>query len=152
RDELRFLMRADDPAYVYFVESRGKQIVLRASLIDVSTIVRELLLDRLRTVVLTSATLTVEGTFDYISSRLGVSNADRLRLPSEFDFATQAILYLPPRMPDPRSTDFFGAAARQVIEILQRTRGRAFVLFTSHAALRTIQAMAELALDFPILV
>jgi ATP-dependent DNA helicase DinG len=102
--------------------------------------------------VLTSATLTVEGTFDYVRDRLGIERADTVRLPSEFDFSRQAILYLPPRMPDPRSPEFLAAASRQVIEILKRTRGRAFVLFTSHAALRSVQAMAELALDYPIFV
>jgi ATP-dependent DNA helicase DinG len=152
RDELRFLMRGGDPEYVYFVEFRGKGIFLRASPIDVSAIVRELLLDKMRTTVLTSATLTVEGSFEYIRERLGIAGADEVRLQSEFDFEKQAILYLPPRMPDPRSPDFALAAARQVIEILKRTRGRAFVLFTSYASLGAVQALAEMALDYPILV
>src|SRR5205814_617259 len=65
RDELRFLVRAVDPSFVHFVEFRGKGIFLRAAPIDVSSIVRELLVDRLRTTVLTSATLTVDGSFDY---------------------------------------------------------------------------------------
>jgi ATP-dependent DNA helicase DinG len=55
-------------------------------------------------------------------------------------------------MPDPRSPDFAMAAGRQVVEILRRTRGRAFVLFTSYATLRDVQAVAEMALDYPILV
>jgi ATP-dependent DNA helicase DinG len=55
-------------------------------------------------------------------------------------------------MPDPRSPDFVTAAGREVVEILRRTRGRAFVLFTSYASLRAVQAVAELALDYPILV
>jgi ATP-dependent DNA helicase DinG len=152
RDELRFLVRADDPSYVHFVEFRGKGTFLRAAPIDVSAIVRELLLDRMRATVLTSATLTVDGTFEYIRNRLGVATADEVRLPSEFDFARQAILYLPPRMPDPRSPDFALAAGRQVVELLRRTRGRAFVLFTSYATLRDVQAVAEMALDYPILV
>jgi ATP-dependent DNA helicase DinG len=152
RDEIRFLLRAGDPAYVYFVEIRGKGVFLRASPIDVSAVMRDLVLDRMRTTVLTSATLTVGGTFDYIRSRLGVTGADQVRLPSEFDFARQAILYLPPRMPDPRSADFALAAGRQVIEILKRTRGRAFVLFTSYATLRSVHAIAEMSLDYPILV
>jgi ATP-dependent DNA helicase DinG len=75
-----------------------------------------------------------------------------VRLQSEFDFAQQAILYLPPRMPDPRSPEFAMAAGREVIEILKRSRGRAFVLFTSYATLRDVQAIAEMALDYPILV
>jgi ATP-dependent DNA helicase DinG len=152
RTELRFLLRASETEFVYFVEFRGRGVFLRASPIDVSAIVRELLFDRMRTTVLTSATLTVDGAFGYIRDRLGIRGAAEIRLASEFDFERQTVLYLPPRMPDPRSPDFAGAAGRQIIEILRRTRGRAFVLFTSYATLRAVQAMAEMALDYPILV
>ena len=151
RTELRFLLRGNDEEYVYFVEFRGRGIFLRASPIDVSSIVRELLIDKMRTTVLTSATLTVDGGFDYLRARLGIRDADEIRLPSEFDFARQAILYLPQRMPDPRDGQFAVAAGREVIEILKRTRGRAFVLFTSYATMRDVQAIAEMALDYPIL-
>ena len=152
RDELRFLLRVNDEGYVYFVEFRGRGIFLRAAPIDVSTIVHDLLLDKMHTTVLTSATLTVDGSFDYVRTRLGIRRADEIRLASEFDFARQAILYLPPKMPDPRSETFAVAASREVIEILKRTRGRAFVLFTSYATLRSVQALAEMALDYPIFV
>jgi ATP-dependent DNA helicase DinG len=152
RDEIRFLLRAGDSGYVYFVEFRGKGTFLRAAPIDVSAIVRERLLDRMRSTILTSATLTVDGTFEYVRERLGIRTAAEVRLPSEFDFARQAVLYLPPRMPDPRSAEFSMAAARQVIEILRRTRGRAFVLFTSYATLREVQAITEMAIDYPMLV
>ena len=151
RDDLRFLLRAGDPEHVYFVEFRGRGVFLRASPIDVSAIVRELLLDRMQATVLTSATLAVDGSFDYIRDRLGIRGADEVRLPSEFDFTRQAILYLPRRMPDPRSDGFASAAGREVIEILKRTEGRAFVLFTSYATMRAVQAIAEMALDYPIL-
>ena len=150
RDEIRILLRASDSDYVYFVEFRGRGIFLRAAPVDVSAIVRELLLDRMRTTVLTSATLTVDGTFEYIRKRLGIRNAAEICLPSEFDFAQQALMYLPPRMPDPRSSDFSIAAGREVVEILKRTRGRAFVLFTSYATLREVLGIAEMALDYPI--
>ena len=152
RDEIRFLLRGDDSDYVYFIEFRGRAIFLRASPIDVSKIVRELLLDRMRTTILTSATLTVDGTFEYVRRRLGIGAAAELQLPSEFDFARQAILYLPPRMPEPRSPEFPMAAGREVVEILRRTEGRAFVLFTSYATLRAVQAIAEMALSYPIFV
>jgi len=150
RDDLRFLLRGGDEDYVYFVEFRGRGIFLRASPIDVSAIVREHIFDRMQTTVLTSATLTVDGTFDYLRSRLGITTASEVRLPSEFDFRTQAILYLPLRMPDPRAENFAVAASREVVELLKRTRGRAFVLFTSYATMRAVQAMAEMALDYPI--
>ncbi len=152
RTDLRFLLRGSDPDFVYFVEFRGRGVFLRASPIDVSAIVHDLLLDKMRTTVLTSATLTVDGGFGYIRDRLGIRSAAEIRLPSEFNFERQAVLYLPPRMPDPRSQEFAGAAGRQVVEILRRTRGRAFVLFTSYATLRAVQAMAEMALDYPIFV
>jgi ATP-dependent DNA helicase DinG len=110
------------------------------------------LLERMRTVVLTSATLTSEGSFDYCRSRLGIRDATELRLDSEFDYAQQAILYLPRRLPDPRSPQFGEAAAAEVVEILKRTEGRAFVLFTSYANLRQVRAIAEAQLEYPILV
>ena len=150
RDEIRLLLRADDSDYVYFVEFRGRGIFLRAAPVDVSAIVRELLLDRMHTTVLTSATLTVDGTFEYIRKRLGIKNAAEVRLPSEFDFSRQALMYLPPRMPDPRSSDFPIAAGREVVEILKRTCGRAFVLFTSYATMREVLGIAGMALDYPI--
>jgi ATP-dependent DNA helicase DinG len=152
KDELRFLLRAGDTDYVYFLEFRGRGVFLRASPIDVSKIVQELLLDRMRTTVLTSATLAIDGRFDYVRERLGIGQAREVLLPSEFDFARQAILYLPARMPDPRSPEFGVAAGREVVEILKRSQGRGFVLFTSYAMLREVQAIAEMALDYPILV
>jgi ATP-dependent DNA helicase DinG len=154
RDELRFLMRAEsEPGvgdFVHFVEFRGRGVFLRACPIDVSAILRDVLFDRMTTTVLTSATLTVDGTFGYTRERLGVHRAAEIRLPSEFDFARQAILYLPKRMPDPRSDDFAIAAGREVTGILRGTSGRAFVLFTSYATMRAVQAMVELTLDYPI--
>ncbi len=152
RDELRMLLRADDPAYVYYLDVRGRGVFLRASPVDVSDIIRELLLDRMRGTVLTSATLTVDQSFDYVRSRLGVGRAQEVRLESEFDYRNQAILYLPRGLPDPRSAQFAASAAREIIEILKRTRGRAFVLFTSYANLRDVHAIAASELEYPILV
>jgi ATP-dependent DNA helicase DinG len=109
----------------------------------------------MRATVLTSATLTVDGSFEYLRGRLGLGAphpAQTLRLVSEFDYERQAILYLPRQMPDPRSAEFPEAAGRQIIEILTRTEGRAFVLFTSYAMLRAVQAHLERELTYPILV
>ena len=152
RSDLRFLMRADDPEFVYYVETRGRGFFLRASPIDVSRTVRDALFSRFRSVVLTSATLAVDGAFSYVKGRLGLREAEEVRVPSEFDFRTQALLYLPRRMPPPKSPSFAEAAARETIELLTRSRGRAFVLFTSYAVLRAVQPFVEMALDYPILV
>jgi ATP-dependent DNA helicase DinG len=152
RDDVRFLTRADDPGHVYYMDVRGRGVFLRASPIDVSDIIREMLLDRMKATVLTSATLTVDGRFDYLRSRLGIRRAHEARLASEFDYTRQAILYLPKRMPDPRSPQFVAEAGREVVEILGRTNGRAFVLFTSYANLRQVHERAAAQLPFPILV
>jgi ATP-dependent DNA helicase DinG len=152
RDELRFLLRASDADFVYYLEVRRRGIFLRAAPIDVSQIVRDSLFDRMRTIVLTSATLAVDGSFEYVRGRLGIPTADQLRVASEFDYRRQAILYLPRRMPPPRAPAFAEAVARETLEILRRTEGRAFVLFTSYAMLRTVQRFVEMALTYPILV
>jgi ATP-dependent DNA helicase DinG len=152
RAELRFLLRADDPGFVYYLEMRARGVFLRASPIDVSSIVQEMLFDRLHGTVLTSATLTVDGSFEYVRSRLGLKSADEIRLDSEFDYRRQSVLYLPRNMPDPRSPEFVSAAAGEVIEILKRTRGRAFVLFTSYANLREVHRVLAGELEYPILV
>jgi ATP-dependent DNA helicase DinG len=152
RQDLRFLLRADDESFVFYLEHRGLGTFLRASPVDVSRIVRDALFDRFRTIVLTSATLAVEGRFDYIKGRLGIVEADELQVPSEFDYKQQTLLYLPRRMPPPKSPTFAEAVARETIALLTRSRGRAFVLFTSYRILRTVQPLVEMALPYPILV
>jgi ATP-dependent DNA helicase DinG len=152
RGDLRFLLRADDPAYVFFLEARGRGTFLRASPIDVSATIRELLLDRMDATILTSATLTVDGSFEYVKGRLGVTRATELKLDSEFDYRRQAILYLPKGIPDPRQPAFAAAASREIVSILKRTAGRAFVLFTSYANLKEVHRLAASELEYPILV
>jgi ATP-dependent DNA helicase DinG len=151
RDQLRFVLSASDSGFVYFVETRGRGVFLRAAPIDVSQIVRELFIDRLHATVLTSATLSVNGSFEYVRSRLGIEQAREVRVPGEFDYRSQAILYLPRRMPSPKTAGFAEAAAMEILDILRRTRGRAFVLFTSHAAMRAVHAMAAPAIAYPVL-
>jgi ATP-dependent DNA helicase DinG len=151
-EDLTFLIRANDTDFVYYVESRARGLFLRAAPIDVSRLAKEALFDRMRTTVLTSATLAVDGSFEYVKSRLGIRETMELRVESEFDYARQALLYLPRRVPPPKSPAFSAAAAREVIEILKRSRGRAFVLFTSYAVLGAVRQFVEMALPFPILV
>jgi ATP-dependent DNA helicase DinG len=152
RDHLKFLLRASDPDFVYYLETRGRGVYLRAAPIDVSRIIQDALFDRMRATVLTSATLAVDGAFDYVRGRLGIKHAAELRVASEFDYTRQAILYLPRKMPPPRSDTFAPAVAREVLEILKRTEGRAFVLFTSYSVLRTVQQFVEMALPYPVFV
>lgn len=113
---------------------------------------RELVLDERHAAVLTSATLSVEGRFDYVRARLGITEAEELRVPSEFDYARQALLYLPPRMPRPRDPGYAEAAAAEVRKLLDCSRGRAFVLFTSYAGMTQVARLLEPVLPFPMFV
>ena len=152
RTQLAFLLAADDAAYVYFVERRGRGLFLRAAPIDVSSIIRELLIERMESTVLTSATLSVDDSFAYARGRLGIADAAELKLPSEFDYREQAILYLPRGMPAPNHPRFTAAVAREVTALLRITRGRAFVLFTSYANLRDVRDRLDPTLPYPLLV
>ncbi|MCL4812893.1 MAG: ATP-dependent DNA helicase [Vicinamibacteraceae bacterium] len=151
-DDLRRILRAGDEDFVYVLELRGRGVFLRALPVDVSAIVRDHLVGRARSAVLTSATLAVGGSFEYARARLGIAEADEILLPSEFDYRSQSVLYLPRTMPDPRTPQFAAAAAAEVTEILHRTDGRAFVLFTSYANLREVHAAVAPRLSYPILV
>ena len=149
---LTFLLEAANPAFVYFLETRNRGVFLRAAPIDVSQIINEMLFNRMRATILTSATLTVEGSFEYVKGRLGVSDADCVRVQSEFDFAEQAILYLPKQMPPPKSPQYGDAVAREVRDLLLRTEGRAFVLFTSYSMLRSVRDLVAPDLRYPVIV
>jgi ATP-dependent DNA helicase DinG len=149
--DLRLLLRGDDPDLVYFLETRGRGVFLRAAPVDVSRLVREAVFDRFRSVILTSATLAVDNSFAYVKGRLGVREADELCVPGEFDYASQTLLYLPKRMPPPKSPGFAAAVAVEAIDILRRTRGRAFVLFTSYAVMRAVHREVEVAVPYPVL-
>ena len=151
--DIKFLVRAADTDFVYYLETRGRGgVLLRAAPIDVSRIIRDALFDRMRSTILTSATLAVDASFDYVRGRLGLREADELRVPSEFDFARQAVLDLPRKMPAPKHPSFAESAAREVLELLKCTEGRAFVLFTSYAVLRTVQQFLQMTLPYPVLV
>jgi ATP-dependent DNA helicase DinG len=152
RDDLRFLLRAEGEEYVYFLELRGRQVALRAAPIDVSHIIRDVLIDRLPSLVLTSATLSIGGSFGYARARLGIGEALEVRVPSEFDYRTQALVYLPRRMPDPRTREFAEAFAAEAERLLAASEGRAFLLFTSYAALRDAHARLSTRLPYPMFV
>src|SRR5678815_1540112 len=152
RFDLEFIVTGSDRKFVYWVERRGRGVFLRASPIDVAGLLQDKLFDEVPTVVLTSATLSSGGNFNFIRDRLGLDAADDLIAESSFDFESQAILYLPPQMPDPRSREWSDAAAEEVIKILNATDGRAFVLSTSLAGMQSLFENVWAEIDYPCLV
>ena len=151
RRELAFLLESEEKSYVYWYERRGRGVFLAATPIDVSEILREQLFERFDTVILTSATLAVGGRFDYLKQRLGVQPAHEGVLPQEFDYATQALLYLPPNLPDVRHPSFAPAAADEIVRLLEISQGRAFCLFTSNAQMRELHERVSGRVSFPVL-
>jgi ATP-dependent DNA helicase DinG len=148
---LEFWRKGADRAYVYWVERRGRGCYLQATPIDVSALLEEKLFDTLDTVILTSATLAVGETFEFTEKRLGIRHARSLVVPSHFEYAKQALLYVPQHLPDPRSPAFARAAAEEIARILRHSRGRAFVLFTSYQQMRLVYDRVSLEIDYPTL-
>jgi ATP-dependent DNA helicase DinG len=149
KQDLEFIMSCADPQYVYWCERRGRGIFLQATPIDVSELLAERLFDRVPTVILTSATLASNQSFGYIRSRLGIKQSRELIVPSHFDFQRQAILYLPPRLPDPRDPGFLDQAVEEIVKILENTSGRAFVLFTSVSQMNEAHKRISDRVEFP---
>ena len=151
QQRLALWSRGDDRSYVYWVERRGRGCFLQATPIDVSSVLEEKLFDKLDTVILTSATLAVGGTFEFAEHRLGIRHARSLVVPSHFDYSKQALLYVPQHLPDPRTPGFTRAAGEEITRILEHSQGRAFVLFTSYQQMRMVYDRVSLEIDYPTL-
>jgi ATP-dependent DNA helicase DinG len=159
REHLRFLLEAESTNTVFWIERRGgsslrqgtRNTYLQATPIDVSELLTRLLFEQFPSVILTSATLTVQDGFAHLRKRLGLKNARELVVPSHFRYQEQALLYLPPGMPDPREPAFAVQAARCIRRVLDITRGRAFCLFTSYQQMRDLYERLLPELDYPCL-
>ena len=152
RFDLQFIVTSTDKKFVYWLERRNRGVFLRASPIDVAGLLQDKLFDEVSTVILTSATLSSGGNFAFIRDRLGLDTADDLIAESTFDYESQAILYLPAKMPEPRSHEWSAAAAAEVVRILNATEGRAFVLSTSLAGMQSLFENVWAEIDYPCLV
>jgi ATP-dependent DNA helicase DinG len=137
---------------VRWSERRGRALVLRTSPLDVSAEFRRAILESAEAVVLTSATLSAAGQFDFLRRRLGVERAREFQAASPFDYGEQAILYIPRHLPDPRERGFLEQASEEIGSILELTAGRALVLFTSAEAMETTHRLLQGAVPFPLMV
>lgn len=151
RFDLDFIASQSEKHYVYWMERRGRGMFLRASPIDVSALLQDKLFEKVETCVLTSATLSSNGKFDFIKNRLGLDDekTKSLLAPSSFNYEKQAIIYLPKAMPDPRSPEYTSIAANEIVKLLQITEGRAFILSTSVSAMNALYELVSMRVDFP---
>lgn len=155
RFDLDFVCKQSEKNYVYWLEKRGRGMFLRASPIDVSSLLQDKLFDKTETVVLTSATLSSNGKFDFIKDRLGLDDPKKtatLLAPSAFNYEKQAIVYIPKAMPDPRAPEFNQVAANEIVKLLNITKGHAFVLCTSNYSMNALYELVSMRVNFPCLV
>ncbi len=153
RDDLGVILGDADPSFVRVAERTTRSASLSALPVEVAGLLRERLFESGRPVVLVSATLTVDGSTAFLRARLGVPDtASEVVLASPYDFERQVLVYLPDGLPDPNDASFPRAFAEEALRVLQATRGRAFLLFTSHAALRRAYDLMRERMEWPVLV
>ncbi|MBN1878498.1 ATP-dependent DNA helicase [bacterium] len=152
KDSVDLFLARSEPGMAWWGEHTSHGNYLHAGPVDISDDFPALLNYLQRPVILTSATLTADDTFEYFISRLGLHHAETRIYPSPFDYKTQGILYLPTTLPDPRSDDFYEACADEILKILTLTRGRAFILTTSYSGMEKLHMLLIDRCPYPMLV
>ncbi len=129
-----------------------RSFTLNLTPLDTGVAIGKLLSDTAGSWIFTSATLAVDGDFSYFTRRLGLSDCRTRLIPSPFDYQHNARLYLPAAMPDPGSAGYTRAVVAAVRPVLEASGGRAFLLFTSHRALREAAELLRCEPRWPLLV
>ena len=148
--------RRESERYVYFFGEKGEP---SSKLIEVGSELNSWIWDQKATVVLTSATLAVDGSFRYVERETGLRNAEQLEVESPFDFERNALLFVDRTMPDPGDRDrrererWRQLVCKRVLVAIRRNGGRALVLFTSRSMmLECSRYLENQRLDFALLV
>ncbi len=147
-ETLAALLDAESDAGLRWVELSGRSFTLSFTPFEVATRLGELMRAQGGAWIFTSATLAVGDDFSHFLGRIGAATAPSVRIDSPFDFERQAILYLPPGLPDPASRDYTGAVVAGARPLIEAAGGRSFLLFTSHRALREAARILEGDSDF----
>ena len=152
KERLALLMKHSSGEYIHWFETFRTSFRLNLTPLNVAPIFRNCLDNLSSAWVFTSATLAVGDSFDHFAGQLGLEDAQMLKLDSPFDYQNNALLYLPDNLPAPNERFYVDAVVSCVRDVLEASAGRAFVLFTSHSALRAAAAQLEDTLEFPLLV
>jgi ATP-dependent DNA helicase DinG len=143
------LLNQNMKEYVYWLEVAPRKRFTRATLrgmpININEELHEQVFSKIDRAVLTSATLTTNRSFEHIKERIGCSPKEETTLDSPFDYSSQALLYLPQDMPEPREeiTKYVTALADRILELIQATGGKTFVLFTSYDILNRVHKILD---------
>ena len=138
---------------VRWVEVFGQSLQLHITPLVPAELFRKQMLDHPRAWIFTSATLAMGEDFSHFKKELGIEDADARTWPSPFDFERQALLYTPKGLPpDPNDPSYTEAVVKAALPVLKASRGRAFLLFTSHRALRRAHELLKDQIEYPLLV
>lgn len=129
--------------HVYWIEGNHSRNVLRANPLNVGDTLKEILFEKKKCVIMTSATLSTNQNFDHYRNRLGLTQGRSLLVGSPFKYQQQVKYYCPPDMPNPNSPDFTEAAASKISGYLKLTHGKAFVLFTSYRMMDEVYQVVQ---------
>jgi len=140
----RIIAEADAATIAWLTLGQHDELSVSSAPLDVGPTVRDRLVNPLAAVILTSATLTSEGSFRYVRERLALDNARELTVGSPFDYASTTLVFLPTGAPDPNQPGYQRAVERAILDVATELRGRTMVLFTSHSQLRaTYQGLRD---------
>ena len=150
----RMMLFADNPPpeYIPWFETGVRSFMLRLTPMDVASSFRACIGEQPRAWVFTSATLAIGGNFDHFTGQLGLDQAETAVWESPFDYPRQALLYLPEDLPEPSAPDYTEQVLNAALPVIMASRGRAFLLFTSHRALRFAAEWLARRVDYPLLV
>jgi ATP-dependent DNA helicase DinG len=138
RNNVALISEGGPGDHVTWTLARGRSVSIGSSPVEVGDVLRDKLFGHGGATILTSATLSTAGSFKFVKARFGIEDASELCLDSPFDYTTQAALYLPRGLGDPRDSSFIARAAAEVKALVELTDGGAFVLCTSLRAMREL--------------
>ncbi|HSW52909.1 MAG TPA: ATP-dependent DNA helicase, partial [Sulfuricaulis sp.] len=151
-DRLLMISESTPSDYVAWFETTARSFMLYLTPLDIAASFRSHTGNGKKAWIFTSATLAVKKSFAHFQARLGLEDAETGLWDSPFDYAQQTLLYIPSGLPVPSAPDYTDRVLDAALPVLRASRGRAFILFTSHRALKAAAARLRDALDYPLLV
>ena len=142
----------DELTSIYWYETFSKGFVLHSTPVDIAALFKQQRDALPGSWIFTSATLEVGHDFDHFAKRLGLDKYEKGNWNSPFDYQQQSLLFLPDNLPEPSSSDYTEKLIQQAIPVLEASKGRAFLLFTSYRALNEAARLLQRKVDYPILI
>ncbi|MFV2059540.1 MAG: ATP-dependent DNA helicase [Gammaproteobacteria bacterium] len=151
-NRLDMILQSNNQQYIRWCDIRKRHFSLHMTPMSIAPHFKDQLDNYPGAWIFTSATLTVSNTFQYFTDRMGIETAKELLLDSPFDYLKQALIYLPPDLPEPSSHQYNPKIIAVAKDIINIVKGRTFFLFTSYRALSEAKQAMENCLDYPLLV